>query len=229
MKTRMIYLARRNPVNTHDEFVANWREHIALGAQFPSVYRRFGAVVQGDVLVDSPALAGHDDVPSGFDGVEIADVRDLPTGISVWDDPDAQATLVPDERRVFATIVQDLTLWALASVLIEGPRTHYFMTRLLKRSSALSREDFIREWAALPVPEHASLRRYARNYVILDPPPAVNFDGVEELWFDTADDMTAYLLAAQTREHHSAEARLIAGPAVVLPTRVGIAYPPVDA
>jgi hypothetical protein len=227
MQTRMIYLARRNPANTHDEFVANWREHIALGGRFPSVYRRFTDVVQCDVILD-PNLTGNEtDVPGGFDGIEIATARDLPTSISVWHDPDAQAHLVPDERRVFATIVQDLALQALASVLIDGPRTPYILTRLLTRSSALSREDFIREWAALPVPEHATVRRYARNYIILDPPSAVPYDGVEEVWFDTPDDMAAYLDDDRTRDH-AAETRLLDASPIVLPTRVGIAFPPLD-
>ena len=225
MQTRMIYLARRNPSNTHEEFVANWRDHIALGGQFPSVYRRFTDVVQCDVIVDPTLTGDQTDVPGGFDGIEIAGARDLPASISVWQDPDVQAHLVPDERRDFATIVQDLTLQALASILIEGPRTPYVLTRLLTRSSALSREDFIREWAALPLPEHPAVRRYARNYTILDPPPAVPFDGVEEIWFDTGHDMAAYLRDDQALDH-TAETALLNGPPVVLPTKVGIAFPP---
>jgi hypothetical protein len=221
MQTRMIYLARRHPSSTHEEFVAHWREHIALGGRFPSVYRRFTEVVQGDVVLG----AGETDGPGGFDGIEIATARDLPTSISVWQDPDAQEHLVPDERRVFATVVQDLALQALASVLVDGPRTPFVLTRLLTRSAGLSREDFIREWAALPVPEHPTVRRYARNYVILDPPPAVPYDGVDEVWFDTHDDMTAYLADDRTRDHTD-EMRLLDASPVVLPTRVGIAFPP---
>ncbi|KAA1379910.1 EthD domain-containing protein [Aeromicrobium fastidiosum] len=227
MQTRMIYLARRNPSTTHDEFVVNWREHIALGGQFPSVYRRFTEVVQCDVIVD-PDLAGTDaDVPGGFDGIEIAAARDLPTSISVWRDEAAQTHLVPDERRVFATIVQDLALQALGSVLIDGPRTPYVLARLLTRDPGLSREDFIREWSAVPLPDHSTVRRYARNYIILDPPAGVPFDGVDEVWFDTADDMDAYVDHVHGSDD-PAETRLLKQTPISLPTRVGIAFPPLS-
>lgn len=229
MDTRMIYLARRNPATTHEEFVSNWRQHIGLGGNYPSVYRRFTDVVQCDVILD-PALTGSaSDVPGGFDGIELTTARDLPASISVWDEPDVQNHLVPDERRVFATIVQELTLHALASVLIGGPRTPYVLARLLTRSPGLSREDFIRTWAALPLPEHKSIRRHVRDFVILDPPPAVPFDGVEEIWFDAPDDMADYLQHDQTRDHFATEAAFLAGPTVDLPTRVGIAFPPLTA
>lgn len=234
MDTRMIYLARRNPATTHEQFVSNWREHIALGAKFPSVYRRFTDVVQCDLILDlvdvDPGQTGSAfDVPGGFDGIELTTARSLPASIGVWDVPDAQTHLVPDERRVFATVVRELTLQALASVVIDGPRTAYVLVRLLTRNPTLSREDFIRTWAALPLPDHESIRRHVRDFVILDPPPAVPFDGVEEIWFDSAENMAAYLADDQLRDHIAQEADLVAGPAVTLPTHVGIAFPPLDA
>jgi hypothetical protein len=234
MDIRMIYLARRNPATTHEEFVSNWRQHIGLGGNYPSVYRRFTDVVQCDVILDlaivDPAqTASAFDVPGGFDGIELTTARDLPASISVWDEPDVQNHLVPDERRVFSTIVQDLTLHALASVIIDGPRTACVLVRLLSRTPLLSREEFIRTWAALPLPTHESIRRHVRDFVILDPLPVVPFDGVEEIWFANRDDMAAYMTHDRLRDHVAREAAFVAGPPLALPTSVGIAFPPLNA
>ena len=43
---KTIYLAKRNPATSYDEFVVNWRQHAVLSGSFPEVGRRFDSVIQ---------------------------------------------------------------------------------------------------------------------------------------------------------------------------------------
>src|SRR5690606_13636321 len=59
MSVKTIYLAKRNPSTTYEEFQKNWADHAVLSGSFPDVGARFNAVVQVKRIVgleDEPGL-----------------------------------------------------------------------------------------------------------------------------------------------------------------------------
>ena len=94
---KQIYFARRNPTTTHDEFLANWRQHAALAGSLPSILGRFSGIVQCRRTSEADALPVEQD----YDGANILTYRSLSAAASLPRDPNI-ATMLNDERRVHA-------------------------------------------------------------------------------------------------------------------------------
>ncbi|SNQ48664.1 conserved hypothetical protein [Frankia canadensis] len=229
MTVKMIYLARRNPTTTHEEFVANWRAHAKLSARFPDFLPAFTGVTQCEVLPDPELLPG---ASVAYDGVNLLPVRGLLDAVQTWDHPDARTHLVPDELRVFSGLVRDFTVYAVETVLADGPRVRHLAVRFVKARPGLGGAEFVTRWSgegarALLAASDGRVRRLAHNHVILDRPAGYDYDGVEELWFDTLDAMTSFFADDRTKSALAAQAAAVVdeSSSVLLATRVALAMP----
>ena len=137
---KMIYLARRNPSLTPEEFPEAWRSHSALGKQCVNVGKRVKAVAQCSRVLDDalPATLSRD-----FDGVNLMVLADRESGNAIWNDPETLAIMRPDEPRVFADYVRNFSMLCEQHVLrgdlnetTYAPRDAVILVGFLQRESA---------------------------------------------------------------------------------------------
>jgi uncharacterized protein (TIGR02118 family) len=87
---------------------------------------------------------------------------------------------------------------------------------VLTRRTDMSRDDFRRYWRDVHGPIGASMpgvRRYVQNHATLDGAP---FDGLAEMWFDTAEDMQRAFTSPQAQEAAADTANFLSNTQVVL-------------
>lgn len=235
MASKMIYLAKRNPATTHEQFLENWKGHSALTARFPEMRKHFLQVAQCSRIQDDSLLP---EATRDYDGLNLLTMRSLLDALEVWDSADARTTMRSDELRVFSTYARDFTLIAEDSVLIDGPMRGTVVVQFLRRRAGSDRESFIKAWSgaqgrALMACSAftGTVRRFVHNYVVLDPPPGYEYDGIAELWFDRLDEALSLFADAGFRQHFFAGATDFCDPAgsVLMLTRVNLARPPIEA
>jgi hypothetical protein len=189
MGWKMIYLARRNPALAPEQFAQAWREHSALGAGCTNVRDKVLSVTQCSRVLEAPPLLG---AAADYDGVNLLSLRDLQAATDIWNDRETLAIMRPDEPRVFSTYVREFTLVCRERVLRDAPRGNACVVAFLRRRDGLTRDEFLRAWAA----EAASASntdafgaaiRLVHNDVHGDPPPGYDFDGIAEWWFATPE------------------------------------------
>ncbi|HVW40013.1 MAG TPA: hypothetical protein VHC18_01555 [Amycolatopsis sp.] len=192
---KTIYLAKRNPATTHEEFLRNWREHAALAGSFPAVGRNFLAVVQCKQIpgLDRPGLSTE------FDGANLLSLTSLLDSLEVYDQPGIE-TLLRDELRVFSGYVGESSITVHESVLAEKPLGSVVLLEFVRRRPEIGVADFVKAWTGSYARTltgskvfAAAAGRYVHNHVILPTPPGYDYSGVSETWFDSLDDATAFL------------------------------------
>ncbi len=192
---KTIYLAARNPDTTPDQFLKNWKEHAELSAAFPSIHDVYMGIAQ---CVSVPDL-GRPELSTRYDGVNLLPVRGVVDAVEVYDDPNIQVMLA-DELRVFANHVADTTLITFETVVQDGPISEIVLLEFVQRGPEISQVNFVKFWMGararrLQSAEHFrdSVRRYVNDLVIVEPPEAVPYGGVSELWFDDIDQALAFI------------------------------------
>lgn len=194
MTYKMIYLARRNPGLTAEQFPQAWREHSALGRQCPNVQGKITAVAQCSRVLGEPRLLG---TSADYDGVNIMALRDLQAARDIWDDDDVRTVMRPDELRVFADHVVHFTLVAEEQEIRPDPQGSFALIGFHARPEAIPANAFIQDWLALLQTQVAQevlrnqVGRCVANAVALSPPPGYEFDLITEFWFDRLEDMAA--------------------------------------
>jgi hypothetical protein len=190
MTAKIIYLVTRNASSTRAEFRENWKGHSALGATYPSLRRHFDCIVQCGV--EAGGRAGNDD--SRFDGANLLSLRNLVSGVEVYED-ESQPAMREDELRVFSGYVADSSLIVDETILGDGPRTSVVALQFVKRDAGAEMARFILEWSSYFASEVMStaafqslVRRYVHNHVVLPSRAGFDWDGVAEMWFDTLAD-----------------------------------------
>jgi hypothetical protein len=215
---KTVYLARRNPDTTYEEFLRNWRHHAKLSAQFPSIVGSHTSVVQCARIPD----LHQDGINQDFDGANLLGLRSLLHAVEVFDDP-AREVLRPDERRVFSTYVQDTSLITLETVLSEKPIGKCVLLELVGRRDDLDQAGFIQAWtgrSARALMEttafEESVGRFVHNFVVLPPPPGYEFDGIGELWFDDLAGAQRFLDSHDFKKHSQSQLEDVAKSRVLL-------------
>jgi hypothetical protein len=200
---KTVYLARRNPDTSYEEFLRNWRHHAKLSGTFPAIVEAHSSVVQ---CARIPGLE-QSGINQDFDGANLLGLRNLYLALQVFDDP-ARDVLRADELRVFSTYVQDTSLITIETVLSDKPIGKCVLLELVAKRDDLDKASFVKSWTghsaqALMNSEAftASAGRLVHNHVIVPPPAGYEFDGVGEVWFDDvanaqqfldSDDFTTY-------------------------------------
>ncbi len=195
MGWKMIYLARRNPALAPEQFAQAWREHSALGARCSNVRDKVRSVAQCARVLEAPALPG---CSADYDGVNLLELRDLAAATDIWSDAETLAIMRPDEPRVFSTYVREFTLVCQDQVLADAARGDAVLVGFLRRTAALSADDWSRTFTQLTSVTSvlcggalASAGRVVHNAVHLPPPPGYAYDSIVEWWFDSVAAMRA--------------------------------------
>ncbi|HEX3929686.1 MAG TPA: EthD domain-containing protein [Nocardioides sp.] len=197
MTAKTIYLARRNPATTYEEFVENWRQHAVLSGSFPDVGARFDSVVQckrvTEPLADSLALT------QDFDGANLLGLKSLFDAVDVYNQ-EGIPTLRQDERRVFSDYVSESSLTGVEHILLDGERGQVVLLTLVRRRPGTDLRTFFLAWTG----DHAKrladtegyrtrVRRHTQTLIVLPTPPGWGYDGVGELWFDDVASAARFL------------------------------------
>jgi uncharacterized protein (TIGR02118 family) len=196
MSQRLLFLLRRRPELSRDEFQRYWREVHA-----PLVTDRRGALgIRRYHQVHTIEGGGREGTVPGFDGIaELWFDASLRSG-TVDDARRAGQDLLDDERR-FIDLGESPIWMAEEIVLRTGATTGVRLTAALRRAAGISREEFRRHWRevhgplALANPDVFGFRHYVQLHTPDDAEsfaPALArrapapFDGVSEIWRDEA-------------------------------------------
>lgn len=181
---KMIYLARRNPRLAPEEFPQAWREHSALGRQCRNVQDRVRSVTQCvRLLADLPP-----DASTGYDGVNLLQLRDRESADAIWSDPETLATMRPDEPRVFDRHVRECALVAREQVLHNGPAGDAVLVAFFKRRATVAPADFERA-LGLHTRPWAAVCKTVLNLVEPERPAGYDYDAIIEWWFQDGQQM----------------------------------------
>jgi hypothetical protein len=233
MTIKTIYLARRNPSISVENFPARWKQHAALAARFPSITNMFKGVVQCIKVQDADRFP-H--ARNDYDGVNLLTMRSdvAEHATSIWKDPDTIATMRPDELSVFDDYVENFSMIARERIVLEGQLTGTCVIAFLKRQNGMDADHFIGLWRSLQEESLNSceiyvqrLRRLVENRIVLPPPAGYEFDLVSESWFDSLDDVKALYADTKYLAHHENRLAEICDSlhTVMLPSRVVHAWP----
>lgn len=191
---KMIYLARRNPGLAAQDLPQAWREHSALGRQCRNVQDKVLGVMQCSRVRDEGSENdGLSGASTAYDGVNLLRLRDLSVATDIWDDPETQAIMRPDEPRVFSTYVREFSLVCAEHVQRDAPPTGVVVFGFLHRLPSVSPTAFRSAWtietatAWLDAPALYSTQRVVHNLVVQPPPVGYDFDGIAEWWFADGD------------------------------------------
>lgn len=191
MQWKMIYLARRNPALTAEQFPQAWREHSALGSQCRNVRDKVLGVLQCSRVLDFELPDANRD----YDGVNLLGLRDLAVADDIWTDPETLAVMRPDEPRVFSTYVREFTLTCGEHVVRDAPRTDCALFGFLHRGTGIDHGAFRdawldgrADWSHSPALHGA--HRIVHNHVE-HAPPGYEYDGIAEWWFDSPRALAA--------------------------------------
>jgi uncharacterized protein (TIGR02118 family) len=196
MEFKLIYLAKRNPSIRAEDWPRTWRSHAVFASQFKSVGAKFSRVLYCSRILET----AEDGTPSGppgasleYDGAAFCSSPSVESvrGVS---DPEVKAKIDQDELRVFSTYVREFSFRCKEVLVHGGEPGHAAVIRFLARKSGTSGSNFHSHWgerhAALAKKafESGVLTRYVHNRLIEEPPPGYPFDGIVEMWFDSAED-----------------------------------------
>jgi hypothetical protein len=160
---KSIYLAKRNPDLTHEQFIRRWRKHGAL-AMCSAFWHQMAVYVQAE-LIESRVKLG---VAGDYDGVTTLMAR----GASAFRDPTAEEAqdiqlMLRDEYETFVGPAADYLLPVTESVLKAGPRggfTAYLF--------------FVDPARAAGVARHYQSSEVAQRVVLNSPQPDQKQDGI---------------------------------------------------
>ena len=192
MAFKMLYLARRAPTVSWEDWPRTWRSHAIFASQFPAMS---GTIdwMRYTTRVDDPAL-GELPVSSEHDGVSVAEAPELATFQGKGFTPEQRALIDQDELRVFDRYTPEFSFYCTETRVLDGPLGEAVVFRFLHRKADVSREAFEAhlkgEHARLCAEAAATLgaQRWALNSTLDAPPPDFPFEAIDECWFATVED-----------------------------------------
>lgn len=227
---KMIYAAKRNPSTTHDGFLTNWAGHAELSGRFPEIFEPFRRVVQCDAQPGGLRVAGASDE---YDGVNLLTMRSMSGMTAVWDQPAILEHMEPDELRVFSGLIRDCTVFAAEEIVGDGPITDHVAIRFVRRRAGVDRREFTARTSgggrrSFVVDEASELRRLVHDHVMLETPPAFDFDLVEEYWFDSAEARQHFFEQDAVQQEFSDQTSVVdADGSVLVVADVCLSVPPI--
>lgn len=198
MTYKLIYLARRNPTVSREDWPRTWRSHAVFASQFPVLEAKIDYMRYCN-RIDSPMLDGEAiDLPgvsTAHDGVAIAGGESLEglngTGFSDED----RAKIDQDELRVFDMLTPNFTYYCTETPILEGALGEAAVFSFLARKPGASHEEFDARWcgehrqaAHEAIDALGTMTRYVHNRPVHQPLPLFPFDGIAEAWFASVDD-----------------------------------------
>lgn len=198
---KLLYLARRNPALTREQFTPRWRQHGALGMSMPR-WKNIWRYAHCDVVAD---LSGD---PQGYDGVGIVWHKSPETRRAHREDSSSQGAMEADEVETFDQLVGNFcVLLQEREVMNDSGQAPFKLMRFGQRHAAITHDRMVEEFspayaAALlkAAGVEARVRAYVQNHAMPSEsgrPWGLRYDFIDELWFDSVDDARAAELAAR--------------------------------
>ena len=182
IRPKLMYLARRNPALSREQFTPRWRQHGALGMSMPR-WKNIWRYVHCDVI------AGD------YDGVGIVWHRSPDTRRAHREDTSSQAAMEADEVQTFDGLVGNFCALLEERQVLAGSAP-VKLIRFHQRPGEV-RDGFVADWAASQAEMlmrqpgvDGRLRAYVQNHALPSEsgrPWGLRYDYVEELWFDTIE------------------------------------------
>jgi hypothetical protein len=198
MLYKLIYLERRNPNVSREDWPETWRSHATFVGQFPALrtgvkYSRYCN------RVDNPMLGGSRvDLPGvsvAHDGVAVAcsDNLELLQGGAFT--TKQRARIQQDELRVFDRLTPECSFHCTEKPVRDGIVGEATIFRFLVRLPDVPRVSFTERLTG----EHArvardtidalsSVTRYTHNSPLHRPLPHFPFDAISECWYASVED-----------------------------------------
>lgn len=191
IRPKLMYLARRNPALSSQQFTTRWRQHGALGMSMPR-WKNIWRYVHCDVL--SSAVGGN------YDGVGIVWHKSPESRLAHRQDTSSQAAMEADEAQTFDRLVVNFcALVEETTVMDSGRAAPFKVIRFAKRREGIGHEEFVAGMEAyakhlLAAPKvEGKVRKFVQNLSAPSEstrPWGLGYDYIEELWFDTIDHAT---------------------------------------
>jgi len=199
MAYKMLYLARRAPTVSWEDWPRTWKSHAIFASQFPAMsgtidWLRYTTRVDDQRLGQLPVSSEHD-------GVSVAQAPELETFYGKGFTPEQRKLIDQDELRVFDRYTPEFSFYCTEARLFDGPLGEAAVFRFLRRRADVSHEAFERylkgEHARLCAEAAATLRaqRWALNSVVDTPPVDFPFEAIDECWFASVQDAARALTA----------------------------------
>ncbi len=200
---KAIYLVRRNPALSPEQFRERWKQHSALTGTTQRIRPYFTQVVQ----CARSDHAGPADATTAFDGANLLGLVNRAGGYGVFEEPEHRDVMLPDELATFSGPIRDCTLVTREHVCKPGPFTRHLVLRFLKFAASAGHEATFGRWCERQSERDARgpaaelVRRSVANRVVEPAPAEFAFDLVTETWFPDPD-----ALASHSRDAHSQSA-----------------------
>jgi hypothetical protein len=195
MTKTQFYMARRGPTVSAEGFPQRWIEHFAL-------YKNFDAVQETPftsgryLLVDHQLSDGRVDT-TPFDAVCIMTLEDVALLGASHGNTEMIRVMKADEEIVFGGNIDPATCLGERRTLVEGKRRSHAVILLRQRRPDVTPEAFNKAWLAhidkllaLPAIEGRP-RLTAHTAVEQVRSPEYAYDGMTEIWLETAEDAKA--------------------------------------
>lgn len=190
MNGKWIYLAQRNPRFSREQFFQRWLNHRRIGVM-PEMVAEFSGATYCAIREKNNGLEMLSDEYDGMGLFPLKGLHSIPVIASNL----KRDYIKADELRFFTMNSEDFSMYCAEDVLRNGPETKAVVVQFLRRNSSLAPQDFITQWreASAELLEKSSfggsVSRYIQNTVIALPPPGFGYDGIAEIWFESAEAM----------------------------------------
>lgn len=195
VRPKRLYLARRKPALTREQFFKRWRQHGKLAMSFMARqnWENVTAYIHFDPVREASGIAGASD---DYDAIGWIRFKDIEARKRHAQFAEARAVLEADEDEFFSARVNTTGIVTWETVLRDGPSSGVTKFCFLKRTNELSPSEFDDHWknkhAPLLLQATPGMQRYVQNYPL--PPERGNSwgmgcDGVEESWFASLDEL----------------------------------------
>jgi hypothetical protein len=213
MTKTQFYMARRGPTVSAEGFPQRWIEHFAL-------YKNFEAPTETPftsgryLLVDHELSDGCVDT-TPFDAVCIMTLEDVTLLGKLRGNTEMIRALKADEEVVFGGNIDPATCLGERRTLVEGKRRGHAAILLRQRRPEVTPEAFTQAWLGhmdrlLALPAIAGrLRLTAHTAVETVRSAEYAYDGMTEIWLESADDVKAVIDAVLDKSQVEAEAPFV--------------------
>jgi len=204
-------MARRGPTVSAEGFPQRWCEHFALYKTFDTVQEASPFTSGRYLLVDHELSDSHVDT-TPFDAVCIMTLEDVGLLGASRQNTEMIRTMKADEEIVFGGNIDPATCLGERHTLIEGKRRGHAVVLLRQRRPEVAPDAFTQAWLShmeklLSAPAVAGRPRLtAHTSVEQVRSPEYAYDGMTEIWLETADDVKAVMGAALDKSRLEAEA-----------------------
>lgn len=222
---KVVYLARRNPALTADDFPGRWRQHSLLGGSIPALRGLFTQIAQCLNIYDRAYVPR---VTLDHDGVNLLTLKDRAAAQTMWQRDDVHEVMLPDELATFSTYVRHFSLHAVERLISDGPMQPYCLISFLKRDRRLALDAFANDLVDALGAVGGSDRRSAVN-LIEDRPPGYDFDAITESWFASPEEAAAVTRSPDYKAYAAQRAALCdESRTIAMMTRINHAWPAIQ-